>query len=70
MDAPKDAIKQIELLNRGGDHDDWRWLTKQLLERAHWELERADEKANTHSPATRPGCCCQPVDGARAERVR
>jgi hypothetical protein len=55
MDAPKDAIKQIELLNRGGDHDDWRWLTKQLLERAHWELERADEKANTHRPATRPG---------------
>jgi hypothetical protein len=22
-----------------------RWLTRQLLERAHWELERADEKA-------------------------
>jgi Pycsar effector protein len=47
MDEPNDAIKQVEVLPRGHEHGDWRWLTKQLLERAHWELERADEKANT-----------------------
>ena len=48
MDEPNDAIKQIHVLPRGGDdHQDWRWLTEQLLERAHWKLERADEKANT-----------------------
>lgn len=43
MDEPK-----VEVLHDGSDeHQDWRWLTEQLLERAHWELERADEKANT-----------------------
>ena len=47
MDVSKDAIEQVGVLPRGGEHDDWRWLTLQLLERAHWELERADEKANT-----------------------
>lgn len=48
MDEPSDAIKQVEVLPHGGEeHQDWRWLTEQLLERAHWELERADEKANT-----------------------
>jgi hypothetical protein len=47
MDVPNDAIKPVEVLPRGDEHDDWRWLTRQLLERAHWELERADEKANT-----------------------
>jgi len=47
MDEPNDAIKQVEVLPRGDVHRDWRWLTEQLLERAHWELERADEKANT-----------------------
>src|SRR5262245_16909344 len=47
MDEPNDAIKQVEVLPHGDEHRDWRWLTEQLLERAHWELERADEKANT-----------------------
>lgn len=47
MDVPDEAIKQVEALPRGDEHGDWRWLTRQLLERAHWELERADEKANT-----------------------
>src|SRR4029453_8415656 len=46
MDEPNDAIKQV-VLPRGHEHGDWRWLTEQLLERAHWERERADEKANT-----------------------
>jgi hypothetical protein len=47
MDVPNEAIKQVEVLPRGDEHGDWRWLAEQLLERAHWELERADEKANT-----------------------
>jgi Pycsar effector protein len=47
MDEPNDAIKQVEVLPRGDEHREWRWLTEQLLERAHWELERSDEKANT-----------------------
>jgi hypothetical protein len=46
MDEPNDTIKQVEILPRGDEHREWRWLTEQLLERAHWELERADEKAN------------------------
>ena len=47
MDVPNDAIEPVEVLPSGDEHDDWRWLARQLLERAHWELERADEKANT-----------------------
>src|SRR5262245_54411387 len=47
MDEPNNTIKQVEILPRGDEHREWRWLTEQLLERAHWELERADEKANT-----------------------
>src|SRR5262245_9575801 len=47
MDEPSDAIMQVELVPRGDEHGDWRWLTEQLLERALWELKRADEKANT-----------------------
>ena len=47
MDVPDDAIEPVEVLPRGDEHDDWRWSTRLLLERAHWELERADEKANT-----------------------
>jgi Family of unknown function (DUF5706) len=47
MDVPNEAIKQAEVLPRDGGHGDWRWLTEQLLERVHWELERADEKTNT-----------------------
>lgn len=42
-----DVAKEAEALPRGGEHGDWRWLSEQLLERAYWELERADEKANT-----------------------
>jgi Pycsar effector protein len=47
MEMPSDPIKRVGVLPRGDEHRDWRWLTEQLLERAHWELERADEKANT-----------------------
>ena len=47
MDEPNGAITEVEPLPGGDGHRDWRWLAEQLLERAHWELERADEKANT-----------------------
>ena len=47
MDVPNEAIEQVEVVPRGDEHADWRWLAEQLLARAHWELERADEKANT-----------------------
>ena len=47
MDEPNDTIKQVEVPPRREEYEHWRWLTEKLLERAHWELERADEKANT-----------------------
>src|SRR5262245_64150038 len=47
MDEPSDAIMQVELVPRGDEHGDWRWLTEQLLERGPWEMKPADEKANT-----------------------